>query len=78
MSAQNNKELLNSLNPHQQAYVNLNLQNTKSGEYLLSVFRLLPGKNLNILQAASEVAAESSIDNFALSIFDLNQITALN
>ena len=60
MSAPNNKELLNSLNPHQQAYVNLNLQNTKNGEYLLSVFRLLPGNSLNILQAASEVAAESS------------------
>lgn len=60
MSAQNNKELLNSLNPHQQAYVNLDLQDTKNGEYLLSVFRLLPGGKLNILQAASEVAAESS------------------
>ena len=60
MSAPNNKELINSLNPHQQAYVNLDLQNTKNGEYLLSVFRLLPGNNLNILQAASEVAAESS------------------
>ena len=54
------QELHNSLNPKQQAYVNLNLQNTKNGEYLLSVFRLLPGKNLNILQAAAEVAAESS------------------
>ncbi|MEM4325778.1 MAG: ribulose-bisphosphate carboxylase [Candidatus Pacearchaeota archaeon] len=42
------------------AYVNLNLKNPKSGEYLLAVFNLVPRRGLNILQAASEVAAESS------------------
>jgi ribulose-bisphosphate carboxylase large chain len=48
------------LNPKQKAYVNLRLRNPKNGEYLLAVFNLLPGKGLNILQAAAEVAAESS------------------
>jgi len=54
------KQLLNSLNEKQKAYVNLNLKNPKNGEYLLAVFHLIPGKDLNILQAAAEVAAESS------------------
>ncbi len=54
------KKLLASLNSKQQAYVNLTLPNPKNGEYLLSVFHLIPGKKLNILQAASEIAAESS------------------
>ncbi|MFC1691662.1 ribulose-bisphosphate carboxylase [Nanoarchaeota archaeon] len=54
------KKLVNSLNPKQQAYVNLSLANPRNGEYLLGVFHLIPGKGLNILQAASEVAAESS------------------
>ena len=54
------KELLASLNDHQLAYVNLDLANPKNGEYMLAVYHLKPGKNLNILQAACEVAAESS------------------
>ncbi len=54
------KKLISSLNDKQKAYVNLNLKDPKNGEYLLCVFHLLPGGNLNILQAASEVAAESS------------------
>ena len=54
------KKLTASLNEKQKAYVNLNLKNTKGGDYLLSVFHLVPGKSLNILQAAAEVAAESS------------------
>lgn len=53
-------ELVSSLNTKQKAYVNLDLQEMKNGEYLLSVFHLAPGRNLNILQAAAEVAAESS------------------
>ncbi|MCI0503259.1 ribulose-bisphosphate carboxylase [Candidatus Micrarchaeota archaeon] len=56
--AKNN--LLKTLNPKQMAYVNLELKNPQNGEYLLSVFRLVPGGTLNILQAAAEVAAESS------------------
>ncbi|MEM4719733.1 MAG: ribulose-bisphosphate carboxylase [Candidatus Pacearchaeota archaeon] len=54
------KKLLASLNPHQEAYVNLDLRDTRNGNYLLTVFHLIPGSNLNILQAAAEVAAESS------------------
>jgi ribulose-bisphosphate carboxylase large chain len=54
------KTLIKSLNDKQKAYVNLGLKNPKNGEYLLCVFHLLPGGNLNTLQAAAEVAAESS------------------
>ncbi|MEW6529138.1 MAG: ribulose-bisphosphate carboxylase [Candidatus Micrarchaeota archaeon] len=52
--------LLKSLNSKQLAYVNFDLQNPKNGEYLLTVFHLVSGEKLNILQAAAEVAAESS------------------
>ncbi len=54
------KKLISSLNTKQKEYVNLNLRNLKGGEYMLAVFHLLPGKVLNVLQAAAEVAAESS------------------
>jgi ribulose-bisphosphate carboxylase large chain len=54
------KSLVDSLNPKQRAYVNLELEEPRCGEYLLCVFHLVAGKKLNILQAASEVAAESS------------------
>jgi ribulose-bisphosphate carboxylase large chain len=54
------KDLVKTLNPHQAAYVNLDLANPKNGEYLLAVFHLVPRKTLNILQAAAEVASESS------------------
>ena len=54
------KNLLKTLNPKQQDYVNLNLPNPKNGQYLLAVFHLVPAGKLNILQAAAEVAAESS------------------
>jgi len=54
------KKLAASLNDKQKAYVDLDLKNPKNGEYLLTVFHLIPGGDLNILQAASEVAAESS------------------
>ncbi|MDD4308569.1 MAG: RuBisCO large subunit C-terminal-like domain-containing protein, partial [Thermoplasmata archaeon] len=54
------EELLKSLNAHQQAYVNLDLPNPMNGEYLLAAFHMLPGGKLNHLQAACEVAAESS------------------
>jgi len=49
-----------NLNSHQKAYVNLKLKNPENGEYLLAVFHIKPSKKLNILQAAAEVAAESS------------------
>lgn len=52
--------MLKTLNAHQQAYVNLDLPNPMNGEYLLAAFHLLPGGKLNHLQAACEVAAESS------------------
>ncbi len=54
------KDLLSTLNNHQLAYVNLDLPDPKNGEYMLWCFHLVPGKNLNILQAACEVSAESS------------------
>jgi ribulose-bisphosphate carboxylase large chain len=54
------EKLVKSLNDKQKDYVNLNFKKQKSGEHLLTVFHLVPGKNLNILQAAAEVAAESS------------------
>jgi ribulose-bisphosphate carboxylase large chain len=60
MSKLTPKQLVKTLNPHQLAYVNLDLPNPKNGEYLLAVFHLVPGKKLNILQAAAEVASESS------------------
>ena len=61
------KKFLNSLNSHQKSYINLDLSNPKNGEYLLTVFHLIPDKTLNILQAAAEVAAESSTGtNFAV------------
>jgi ribulose-bisphosphate carboxylase large chain len=56
----NLKKLLKSLNSKQEAYINLDLKNPKNGEYLLAIFHLVPGGKLNILQAATEVAAESS------------------
>ena len=54
------KELIKTLNPKQLAYTRLSLSNPKNGEYLLGVFHLIPGEKLNLLQAATEVAAESS------------------
>ena len=56
----NTTELLATLNDHQLAYVNLDLANPKNGQYMLCAFHLIPGKKLNMLQAACEVAAESS------------------
>jgi ribulose-bisphosphate carboxylase large chain len=54
------RKLVNSLNIHQKAYVDLKFKEPKNGRYMLSVFHLVPGGKLNILQAAAEVAAESS------------------
>jgi len=54
------KKLVTSLNDKQKNYVNLKLKNPTNGTYLLTVSHLIPGKGLNILQAAAEVAAESS------------------
>lgn len=54
------KELLSSLTEHQKAYLNLDLPNPENWEYMLACFHLIPGKNLNLLQAACEVASESS------------------
>ena len=56
----NLQELIASLNDHQRAYINMDLPNPQNGDYMLTCFHLIPGKNLNILQAACEVAAESS------------------
>lgn len=53
-------ELVKTLNPKQLAYVNLSLKDPRNGEYMLAVFHLKPGNSINILQAAAEVAAESS------------------
>lgn len=54
------EELYASLNEHQLAYINLDLPNPENGDYMLTCFRLVPGGKLNMLQAACEVAAESS------------------
>jgi len=54
------QELIATLNPHQQAYINMDLKNPKNGDYMLSCFHLIPWWKLNILQAACEAAAESS------------------
>lgn len=51
---------LDSLNSKQKLYTDLELRNPKNGEYMLSVFHMIPGKGKNMLQAAAEVAAESS------------------
>jgi ribulose-bisphosphate carboxylase large chain len=54
------KELYETLNDKQKAYVNFEIPNEKNGEYMLGIFHLVPGGSLNILQAAAEVAAEAS------------------
>ena len=56
----NIEQLIKTLNIHQNGYVNFDLPNPKNGEYLLAVFHLVSGGKLNILQAAAEVASESS------------------
>ncbi|MDD4251391.1 MAG: ribulose-bisphosphate carboxylase [Candidatus ainarchaeum sp.] len=53
-------QLLKTLNAKQKNYVNLKLRNPKNGEYFLTINHLKPGKKWNMLQAAAEVAAESS------------------
>ena len=60
MKKLNQQQLVKTLNEKQQAYVNLSLKNPNGGKYLLAVFHLVPGEGANILQAAAEVAAESS------------------
>jgi len=61
------QELIQTLNPHQAAYVNFDLKDPKNGDYMLACFHLIPGGKLNILQAACEVSAESSTGtNFAV------------
>lgn len=61
------QEMLATLNPHQAAYVNLELKDPKNGEYMLCCFHLVEGGKLNLLQAACEVSAESSTGtNFAV------------
>ncbi len=57
---QNVRDLLPTLNAKQLAYLNLDLPNPYNGDYLLASFHFLPGGKLNMLQAASEIAAESS------------------
>lgn len=58
----NNLDLYKTLNEKQKAYVNLKMTDSQlhNGEYMLTVFHFKPGKNLNTLQAAAEIAAESS------------------
>ncbi len=60
MIAINEKQLIKTLNIHQSGYVNFDIPNPRNGEYLLAIFHLVSGGKLNILQAAAEVAAESS------------------
>ncbi len=60
MAKGNLNKMIKSLNEKQLAYVNLDLKDPKNGEYMLAIFHFIPGKNLNTLQAAAEIAAESS------------------
>ena len=60
MAKMSEEQLIKTLNIHQKGYVDLDLPNPKNGEYLLSIFHLISGGDLNFLQAAAEVAAESS------------------
>jgi ribulose-bisphosphate carboxylase large chain len=53
-------EIEQTLNDKQKAYFKTNIENPRNGEYMLSVFHLRAGGKLNFLQAACEVAAESS------------------
>jgi len=64
----NVKELLPTLNSKQAAYVNLDLPDPYNGDYLLTSFHMIPAGKLNMLQTASEIAAESSTGtNFTVS-----------
>ena len=54
------REEIGSLNAKQLRYTNFELANPKTGEYMLCAFHFVPGKGLNTLQAATEIAAESS------------------
>jgi ribulose-bisphosphate carboxylase large chain len=36
------KELIKTLNPHQSAYINMDLADPKNGDYMLAVFHLIP------------------------------------
>ncbi len=55
------EELLDSLNDHQRAYVDLELgDKATNGDYMLASYHLVPNGKKNILQAACEVASESS------------------
>ena len=54
------RDELASLNEKQNRYINLDLANPKNGEYMLCVFHFVAGDGLNVLQAAAEIAAESS------------------
>jgi ribulose-bisphosphate carboxylase large chain len=60
MASEKSAALQKTLNPHQAAYVDLSLADPYNGEYMLGAFHLVPGEDYNILQAACEVAAESS------------------
>lgn len=60
--------LLKTLNVKQKGYTKFDLPDPQNGEYMLCIFHLIPGGDLNILQAAAEVAAESSTGtNFIVS-----------
>ena len=54
------EELVETLNDHQKAYLNLHLENPYNGDYMLGAYHLVPSDKKNILQAACEVASESS------------------
>lgn len=44
----------------QKDYIDLKLKNPESGKYLLAIFHIVPKKGIELLDIASEVAAESS------------------
>lgn len=44
----------------QKDYINLKLKNPANGKYLLTVFHVIPKKGIELLDVASEIAAESS------------------
>jgi len=54
------EKYFSTLNDKQLLYTDLNLKNPKNGNYMLAVFKLVSNGKINFLQAACEVAAESS------------------
>jgi ribulose-bisphosphate carboxylase large chain len=58
-----------NLDPKQAAYVNPNLPNPANREYLLGVFRLVPGGKLNMLPTATDALNSKSSGPITIFLF---------